>query len=290
MEDLQLLNQNGIESIKTLGQGAFGRVYLSYHNELGIIAAKVMKIEKFDKREWDAAGALSKPGFVCPFIMKYLLARQFQNEVVILMEYANAKSLDSIVKDKTQYLTSATYRALSKQILEGIRMVHAVGLIHRDIKPENIMMHSANGNIIVKIADFGLAKVMLAGQMGVTSYGTPLNMAPELVVRTVMATNKVDIYSVGTVLFQLATHEYPIKAMNVPDLQSKIKNSRIDRHPALKDDLQWDFLSKLLEFDPNKRLSAEQALQHPYFTSPQALAEITPEIIQITQNGVNSNI
>ncbi|KAA6391135.1 MAG: putative CHK1 DNA damage checkpoint kinase [Streblomastix strix] len=268
MEELQLLMGNNIEPIKTLGQGAFGRVYLSYHNELGIIAAKVMKIEKFDAREWDAAGALN-------------------HDVVILMEYANAKSLDSIVKDKTQYLTSATYRALAKQILEGIRMVHAARLIHRDIKPENIMMHSANGIIKVKLADFGLAKVVQNTLLGVSSYGTPLNMAPELVLRDVPATNKVDMYSVGTVLYQLATHDYPINVNSVPELQKKFAAGPIKRPASMLDGMQWDFLSKLLEFDPNKRFSAKQALQHPYFTS---LAEITPEIRQITQNGVNSNI
>ncbi|KAA6369933.1 MAG: hypothetical protein EZS28_034541 [Streblomastix strix] len=148
-----------------LGNGASGRVYLSYNNELSIIAAKVMRLEKFDQREWDAAGKLNQPEFQCPFIMKYLRAKAFQTDAVILMEYANAKSLDSIVKDKTKNLS-----------IEGMRLVHAAGLIHRDIKAENIMMHSSNGSTKVKIADFGLAKVISEAQMAVTALGTPFNM------------------------------------------------------------------------------------------------------------------
>ncbi|KAA6360622.1 MAG: hypothetical protein EZS28_043851 [Streblomastix strix] len=50
------------------------RVYLAFHNELGVIAAKVLRIEKFDEKEWDAAGALNKPEFQCPFVVKYLFA------------------------------------------------------------------------------------------------------------------------------------------------------------------------------------------------------------------------
>ncbi|KAA6364191.1 MAG: putative STE/STE20/PAKA protein kinase, partial [Streblomastix strix] len=202
MEIIQLLQSCDIEPIKTLGQGAYGTVYLSYNNELGVIAAKVMRLEKFDEREWDAAGKLNQPEFQCPFIMKYLLARAFQTDTVILMEYANAKSLDSIVKDKTKNLSNGTYRALSKQILEGMRLVHAAGLIHRDIKAENIMMHSSNEITKVKIADFGLAKVDVRTKMDITALGIPFNMAPELLLGTSPGNNKVDIWSVGVVLFQ----------------------------------------------------------------------------------------
>ncbi|KAA6365525.1 MAG: hypothetical protein EZS28_038948 [Streblomastix strix] len=177
MEDLKLLNENNIEAIKTLGQGAYGRVYLSFHKELVLIAAKVLRLEKFDEREWDAAGVLQQPEFLCPFILKYLLAKKFQSDVVILMEYANSKSLETIVKDKMHNLSSGSYRALAKQILEGMRVAHSSGLIHRDIKAENIMLHSANGSTKIKIADFGLAKIAKQAQLLVTACGTPLNMA-----------------------------------------------------------------------------------------------------------------
>ncbi|KAA6387031.1 MAG: putative SNF1A/AMP-activated protein kinase [Streblomastix strix] len=283
-EDVKMLKDCGIEIINLLGYGASGRVYLSINKELGIIAAKVMKIEKFDQREWDAAGRLNLPQFQCPYIIKYLRAKAFDNNVVILMSYANAKSLDVIIEDKKQNLQSEIYKALSKQIFEAVRVIHASGIIHRDIKAANILLHSENGSTKVKIADFGTAKVITSMNMNVTALGEPQIMAPELLLGTSVGTNKVDMWSVGVVLFQLATHEYPIKANSIPDLYRKMMSGRINRPSEIKDDLLWDLLSKLLEFDPDKRITAEQALKHPYFTSPQVLNEVSLETQQIAQN------
>lgn len=85
-------------------------MYLGYHEDYGIVAAKIMRDDRFDLHEWDMAGALDRsvflfifraqsniknltfrPEFACPFIMKYFRAKSFHSEVVILMEYANAK-------------------------------------------------------------------------------------------------------------------------------------------------------------------------------------------------------
>ncbi|KAA6399336.1 MAG: putative SNF1A/AMP-activated protein kinase [Streblomastix strix] len=265
------------------------RVYLAFHNDLGVIAAKVLRIEKFDEKEWDAAGALNKPEFQCPFVVKYLFAKQFENDVVILMSYANAKSLDVIVKNQYQFLSIPTFRALAKQLLEGLRIIHSAKLIHRDIKSENIMLHAQQGNVKAKIADFGLAKINQENQLKITSCGTPLNMAPELVNHSFYSDNKVDIWSLGVVFFQLLTHEYPIQAGGFPELQNKMAwMKRINRHAAIKDDILWDLLSKMLNFDPKQRYSAEQALQHPFFTSQQASSEISQYALQIAQSATNA--
>ncbi|KAA6401819.1 MAG: putative Serine/threonine-protein kinase ATG1a [Streblomastix strix] len=267
MEDLQLLEQNNIDAIKTL-------VYQAFHKDYGVIAAKVMRLEKFDKKEWDAVQVLNKPEFQCPFLMKYLFARQLDNYVVIVMSYANTKSLDNIIKIHNQHLSMTTYRALAKQLLEGLKIIHSAKLIHRDIKSENILLHTEHGTTKVQIADFGLAKICAEEQMAITTCGTPLNM--------------VDIYSMGVVLFQLAAHEYPIQAKSISELQQKLKLKRINRPSVLKDDLLWDLLSQMLNFDPNRRISAEQALQHPFFTSQQAQSEITQLVKELTQNAINA--
>ncbi|KAA6382283.1 MAG: hypothetical protein EZS28_022191, partial [Streblomastix strix] len=110
------------------------RVYQSFHKDLGLIASKFVPQKLVDVQKWKDVGVLNQSEFTCPFILKYLLAKNFQSDVIFLMEYANSR-------------------------------------------------------------------------------------APELIMHPSNATNKVDIWSVGVVLYQLATHEYPISAGSVPELQ-----------------------------------------------------------------------
>ncbi|KAA6395618.1 MAG: putative serine/threonine protein kinase [Streblomastix strix] len=280
MEEIQILNQEGIQVFKTLGQGAFGRVFLSYNKDIGLIAAKVMQSKVFDENEWDAAGRLQL-GEPIPFIVQFKSAKNFGEYVVILMEFANLKSLDNIIK-KNYTLTPGTLRAIARQLFEGLRLIHSRGLVHRDIKGENLMMHCPPGSdrVIVKIADFGLVKLQ-GGEMQKTmlmsAKGTPLNMAPELVIGDGNADAKVDVWSVGVVLYQLAYHDYPIKAMSVLQLQQMMQSRRIARPAVIQDIVLWNFIQKLLVFDRKDRYSAEQALLDPYFTSPYAIQQINAD-------------
>ncbi|KAA6358174.1 MAG: hypothetical protein EZS28_046299, partial [Streblomastix strix] len=105
-----------------------------------------------------------------------------------------------------------TIRAMMKQILEGLRIIHESGFIHRDIKGQNILMHSpvGSGRIILKLADFGLVKVQQQDHLfEMSTKGTLPNMAPELIFDKKPTDSKVDMYSAGVVLFQLVTKEYP---------------------------------------------------------------------------------
>ncbi|KAA6359915.1 MAG: hypothetical protein EZS28_044557, partial [Streblomastix strix] len=94
-------------------------------------------------------------------------------------------SIDNIIKANYE-LPPGTLRAIARQLFEGLRLIHEKGLAHRDIKGENLMMHCPPGSdrVIVKIADFGLVKFQdrLQQTMLMSAKGTPLNMAPELVI------------------------------------------------------------------------------------------------------------
>ncbi|KAA6361049.1 MAG: hypothetical protein EZS28_043424, partial [Streblomastix strix] len=105
----------------------------------------------------------------------------------------------------------------------------------------------------------------------------PINQAPELVIGDGKADSKIDIWSAGVVIFQLAGHEYPIKATNISDLQKLMQQRMINRPAAILDNVLWDLLTHLLDFNRITRFTADQALQHPYFTSPQSQNEISVE-------------
>ncbi|KAA6333382.1 MAG: hypothetical protein EZS28_053180 [Streblomastix strix] len=105
-------------------------------------------------------------------------------------------------------------------------------------------------------------------------------MSPELFKIPKIVTQKVDTYAIGITFYHIITHKYHVQLRNFDDYQVYYTNSQFDSVPLERPDdindlLLWDLLSQLLEFDPNKRLSASEALLHPYFTSFEALNDIS---------------
>ncbi|KAA6361050.1 MAG: putative Aurora kinase C [Streblomastix strix] len=196
------------------------------------------------------------------------------------MEYSNMKTLDIIAKQKQILLPSCTLRALIKQILDGMRAFHSADLVHRDIKCDNILLHSppGSGRVYAKISDFGFAKKVDLNKEQTYLAGTLPFMSPEQFHKNPIITQKVDIYSLGITFYKLITHKYPVNERNFKEQGKKmIQLKSIERPSQIKDNLLWDLLQNLLEFDPDKRITAAEALQHPYFTSPEAIADVSKE-------------
>ncbi|KAA6393251.1 MAG: putative serine/threonine protein kinase [Streblomastix strix] len=190
------------------------------------------------------------------------------------------RALDIIAKHPQILLPSFTLRALMKQILEGMRAFHKEDLVHRDIKCDNILLHSppGSGRVYAKISDFGFAKYEDLTHEQTYTAGTITYMAPEIFKKPLVVTQKVDIYALGITFYKLVTHKYPVNKATLEEQGKKLAQLKsIERPPKIKDGILWDLLSQLLEFDPDKRISAAEALQHPYFTSPEAIADISKE-------------
>ncbi|KAA6367839.1 MAG: hypothetical protein EZS28_036634 [Streblomastix strix] len=91
-------------------------------------------------------------------------------------------------------------------------------------------------------------------------------------------TQKVDIYALGITFYKFITHKYPVDERNFKEQAKKMTQMKSIKRPSqIKDKLLWNLLQSLLEFDPDKRITAAEALQHPYFTSPEAIADISIE-------------
>ncbi|KAA6368636.1 MAG: putative calcium/calmodulin-dependent protein kinase [Streblomastix strix] len=257
-----------------------------YHRELGVVAAKVMKNELFDVNEWDVAGILNNdPHNMCPFIVRNILAKKFDKMTVILMEFANLGNLKNIA-DTNVYIPIPLVRVIMKQILQGLIYIHSKGIVHRDIKGANILMHNPlnTGRIIMKIADFGVVKILTEAQRSalMSVAGTSAFMSPELLLgndnELKTADAKVDVWSFGILIYQIVTHTFPFNPKQI------IRNQKVFIRPySIIDDDLWDLLVQMLAFDRKDRISAEDALKHPFFTSQQALSEITQEQRQLAQ-------
>ncbi|KAA6397335.1 MAG: hypothetical protein EZS28_007140 [Streblomastix strix] len=122
---------------------------------MNIYAAKIWNYEDFNQDGWEVGGELLKAE-QSPFFMRYIGAQHIGNVVIVLMEFANIGSLDYVIKQKIVF-SVATLRAVMKQILLGIQVIHSCGLIHREITAENVLFHNIPGSgRVIDMWDFGI--------------------------------------------------------------------------------------------------------------------------------------
>ncbi len=193
------------KKIEKLGQGAMGVVWLA---EDGVLERKVAIKElplhiaedaEFKERFFREAKLLAR--LTHPNIVQLYDIVSDGDALYYTMEYVEGQSLDRIAKSSRLPLTTTLDYAL--QILRGMDYAHRMKIIHRDLKPMNILVRK---DAIVKIADFGLAK--LVGSSGMTMSGTvmgsPLYMSPEQAMGE-ETDERSDIYSFSMVLYELVT-------------------------------------------------------------------------------------
>lgn len=163
--------------------------------------------------------------------------------------------------------------------------MHAQGVVHRDIKPENIMLTKSDE---LKLIDFGLSKKQEGDKKLKTIAGTPYYMAPEVL--NGQYDSKCDTWSLGVLLYVFMSGYLPFQGDNRNEVFEKIANARFHfNHDEFKQcsELVLDFIRKLLVVDPKKRLSAADALNHPWFKSVQsrtAGVQISGEVLERLQN------
>ncbi len=196
-----------------LGEGGFGAVYLAHHTKLQKqVALKILHpqvasdemLAAYFEREALALARLEHPNIVRVYDYDQIDGLSF-----IVMEFVDGTNLDRILRDK-KYLSAAEAIPIFEQLLAALGYAHVNGIVHRDIKPSNIMITKSN---IVKITDFGIAKV--AGSAKLTRTGTGagslLYMSPEQI-RGKDIDNRSDLYSVGVTMYQVLTGRTPFEA------------------------------------------------------------------------------
>ena len=145
------------------------------------------------------------------------------------------------------------------QILNGFKTLVKYKILHRDFKLANLMRH----NNLIKIVDFGFSKILDNDSKTDTMLGSPLNMAPEIL-NGDKYDNKADIWSVGTVFYELLFGKPPFVASNIIDLLKNIKNKQLEidlRINAISPTCE-DVIRRMLTVDPKERISWEELFQH----------------------------
>jgi len=159
-----------------------------------------------------------------------------------------------------------------RPIIDAIRYCHLMGIAHRDLKPENLLYATSDPNSIIKITDFGLAKV-INNDLMTTACGTPGYVAPEILVGGGydMA---VDYWSIGVILYVMLCGFPPFSEETNEKLFDAIKKGEYEfpsPHWDQITDYAKDLIKKLLVVDPAKRLDADGILKHPWI-----VGDVTP--------------
>ncbi len=207
------------EAVRLLGEGGMGRVYLAEQTDLGRqVVVKVMHDHiaadpKF--RERFARETLLMARFQHPYAVSlYDASINDPNGPCIVMEYLRGVGLDTILQKHGKLNPQRVGRLLG-QFCEVLQAAHDASIIHRDLKPANIMIVEPDtSHEIVKVMDFGLAKLLSPGAMEVTetntefAVGTPGYMCPEQA-RGEDMDQRGDLYSVGVILYEMLTGRLP---------------------------------------------------------------------------------
>ncbi|KAM7384255.1 hypothetical protein PAMA_011550 [Pampus argenteus] len=287
---------------KRLGKGAYGIVWKAVDRQSGEIVA-VKKIFDAFRNRTDAQRTFREIMFLQEFgdhpnIVKLLNVVRAQNDkdIYLIFEYMDT-DLHAVIKKGT-LLKDIHKRYVMYQLLKAIKFLHSGNVIHRDKKPSNVLLDT---DCVVKLCDFGLARSLNqiqedSGNPALTEYvATRWYRAPEILLGSTRYTKGVDMWSLGCILGEMllgkalfpgtSTINQIEKIMSAiqhpsPDdvlaIKSEYGSSVIQRmllkpQVPLEDLLQpsvppdaLDLLRGLLVFNPDKRLTAEQALQHPY--------------------------
>ncbi|KAH0828081.1 kinase-like domain-containing protein [Lanmaoa asiatica] len=187
----------------------------------------------------------------------------------LVLEFVDGGDLlDFILKENG--IDEAMTVHITRQLCNALAYIHGKGIAHRDLKPENVLLTSDDPPI-VKVADFGLAKVVDSYTFLKTMCGTPSYLAPEVVMQSDQQpgySHLVDSWSLGVIVFSMLTSASPfIEDENQRDMKVRIAKRTIDWSSL--DNLQVtelakDFIRRLLEFDPRHRLSLSAARHHPW--------------------------
>ena len=253
-----------------LGSGAFGEVLLVHHKDLDRdFAMKIIKKRK--NRSNDEKDILNEIGILKkldhPKILKVIDFYSTPKKYYIITEYCPEGELfNEIIKVGKFDEGQAAF--IINQILKAVTYCHKMNIIHRDIKPENIMItnREKNGCLQVKLIDFGTAKIFEKGHQENKYVGSSYYMAPEIIKRKY--DEKCDLWSIGVILYILLTGRPPFDGNDDDEILENVKKGVYDKwaypFPLLSAHAK-DLIFKLLQYDPKKRLSAEEAIEHPWF-------------------------
>ncbi len=317
----KLFNQR-FQKIELLGEGGYGYVYkVELKDKPGEYYA-LKKFKESRNREGFNISAIREITILKELnhenIEKVIDTFYGINCLYVQFEYIDCV-LSKLIKfnlKNEKFLTEADIKGIMLQILTGLAEIHNNGILHRDLAPSNILI---NKNGVIKIADFGLSRFIASPDREMTKgVITKYYRAPEIFFEAKYYSFSIDIWSAGCILaemilcdvlfrgndeIEIMTNIFTLLGIpnenNWPDVKQLQRYIVFKGGPAITIQKKFnncseecrDLLEKMLVLNPNKRITANEALKHPYFSCnpPPSNKERIAEIVKIFYNA-NRNL
>ncbi|CAI2189351.1 7853_t:CDS:10, partial [Funneliformis geosporum] len=254
---------------KTLGQGTYATIQTGQYFAVKVINKKLMEgREHMVRNEIAVLKRISQGHRNILTLQDYF---ETLNNLYLVTDLALGGELFDRICAKGSYFERDAAH-LVRSITEAVAYLHDNGIVHRDLKPENLLFRTKAEDSDLLIADFGLSRIIDSEKFHVltTTCGTPGYMAPEIFKR-IGHGKPVDLWAIGVITYFLLCGCTPFDRESSVEEVDAIIRADYTYEKEYWDgisDTAKDFINKLLTVDPDSRLTAHQALSHPWLSEP----------------------
>ena len=251
--------------LNEIGTGTFSKVAKAFHIITDQeVAVKILEKEKIKDeidierilREIEILKKVIHPN-ICQLYETYSTVHNFY----IMMEHITGGDLFDYITNNN-YLSENKSCKLFRQLISVIEYLNELGISHRDIKPENILLDDEQENI--KLIDFGLSNYFSESKLLKSSCGSPCYASPEMLSGMPYLGITTDLWSSGIVLYSMLVGSLPFDDQELYELYKQIKLGKFYLPSTLSLEA-IDLLKRILNVDPDKRISLEGIKNHQWF-------------------------
>jgi serine/threonine-protein kinase ULK3 len=265
-----MANINNYELLNLLGSGTYSTVHKAIDKRTRqIVAVKVMERKRILKGKLSIDNLIQEIQLLKKLQHKYIVKMEefcwdTQN-IYIIMELCEV-SLSSFIK-KRQRLSESTCRIFIRMLADAMKYLRSNNVSHFDLKPQNLLLTRPNSSstFVLKICDFGFAQHLGPEEENHTVKGSPLYMAPEIILRRTYDP-RADLWSIGVIFYECLFGKAPYSSRTMEELLEKVKSlQRIEIPPNSKISAECeDLLTRLLQHDPDQRITFDEFFNHEF--------------------------
>ena len=261
---------------KFLGEGSFASVYLVQNRITESIRAMKVINKTSNTSEEDEQEINNEINILKimdhPNILKIFEFYSSKESYSIITEYCSGGELFQEITENGPF-TEKYSAYVMFQIFSAINYCHNMNIIHRDLKPENILIVDRNKNNFprIKICDFGTSKMVEKGAVQRKLVGSSYYIAPEVIKKNY--NEKCDVWSCGVIMYILLSGRPPFGGDDDREIMDNVKKGKYDLESSPFNKISKsaiDLIKKLLVMEVNKRINAQEALNHPWFKEQKA--------------------